>query len=172
VVLEKLSIALEVTSFFLVAPEFLGAARLHSIARGSEGWMSGPLAKLEGFKRNIEKKKDFYIGHGLWQFYAVLCSISGVLIGSAVVFYRKFPNFTSLVVLWVVLSVAGVLVFLFLQNMILITLPYIVAMSLKRLLSGALHFLAAEDRLRLWIFWSGAMLFVTSKLVAWLAVGD
>ena len=161
---QRIDIVLETISFFLVAPEFLGTARLESFAIGAEKRLSGPLLKVQNYALNLKKSMN---GMGIGDF-GWLVVIEAAIIGSGIFVFSYKWSLEAGILWWFVYSLLGILGLICAIIIIFEVIPYMVASSLNGLLSAILQGLAKNDRLRWWIFLLGTEYFFASKLSAFL----
>jgi hypothetical protein len=157
----RFSIFLEVASFVLVTPEFLGPERLRSLYKRADQILSGPLASIQKRQKALRDEWDLTIDDLLLPLVTLLFLTLLTLLFA--VSYRLW-------VLWIVPIVWALILVVFSLSStvktLFVTIAYLATAGLNRFASWSLGALAERERLRLWIFWFGADCFLISKLLA------
>jgi hypothetical protein len=169
--LHKISVCTEILAFFFVTPEFLGAQRLESMEKHMR--RRAVAEEMEDLERQKEKLRKA-LGlkdRGTRRSVFWVLPICGIVVVGFVSWLvhslRKATiSLNEIVLIWVVISASG-LVILALVALIILYMRNLLLLSLNVLRRRVLQSLAGNDRLRLWVFWFGTVLFLVSKVLAW-----
>jgi hypothetical protein len=168
----RISLILEVLSFFLVAPEFLGSQRLRSIETSLNEWAA---KELERLKKRESALRDYL---GLTEKFGLRGEILIFVLGTAgavgmIYWVDRLPLphppgtprwdafLVDLVIFVAVLFIGFVLSYL------IYFWPGAIKLIAVRIAPKIIQSLAGNERLRFLIFWLGASLFVISKVLQW-----
>jgi len=146
---KKLGITLELMSFFLVAPEFLGPSRLRSLGDNAKTLLTAPLQKLEEIKAKLRKNVEVgQFSAGIGCAFSAFLLLMGVALVCALGLSRFHVgmNRFSFTLLWLIAVFGALLAGLTAVGILaLLSMPfaYVGVSLIVRLCSGTLHALAS-----------------------------
>jgi hypothetical protein len=176
----KISLILEVLSFFLVAPEFLGSQRLRSIEALLKEWAGTELGYLKKLEAEIRELNSWIDGLEVYPQKLTSENVSGMAKAIVWVIFGLAMVVGVLGTSWFVphegasplsdldtgrLPLLSLYILAFLTSLGF-TLPAI-SLAVVRILYRLIQFLAGNERPRFLIFWLGALLFIVSKALQW-----